>query len=73
MLTHKCVHRGDHGNVVGYMVVLNFILGFSNWDLKTFQEFKEMKGITHKRQKKKQEIYYPEEHGSFFALMQLCP
>ncbi len=51
----------------GLHACLEFHHGFGNWDLNTFQEFKEMKGIMHKR-KKKQEIYCPEEHGSFFCI-----
>jgi hypothetical protein len=56
----------------GLHASIEFHHGFSNWDLNTFQEFKQMKGMRHKG-KKKQEIHCPEEHGSFFALMQLCP
>jgi hypothetical protein len=45
------VHIGDHGNALGSMLVLNFVKVSVNWDLNTFQEFEEMKGITHKRKK----------------------
>jgi hypothetical protein len=52
MLTHyqRCLYRRSW-KCYGLRASIEFHHGFGNWDLNTFQEFKEMKGIMHKRKK----------------------